>query len=408
VTGPAISPQLTVLEDLCKAVLAVQDDSSVDALAAQILRRYKELRPPDRRHFFHFLADQLTVDRDRLDDAVAAYLDDPTEMAVVALAEAVESPRQALFRAMNTAPHGTAAVLGMRSDVLALEDDGLIPVEVDLTHLLQSWFNRGFLTLEALSWDTPAGILEKLIEYEAVHEIRDWDDLQRRLAGDRRCLAFFHPALPGEPLIFVEVALTRGLASSIGEILDEPTTGEDGPEAVDTAVFYSITNCQTGLRGISFGASLIKRAMATLGHELPHLRHFATLSPVPGLRAWIESDDPARLAIDPAVLAVVETFSDSVPPESADPELKRTAAHYLLKAKRDDGYPVDRVARFHLHNGARLSRVLPRADISDKGISESWGVLVNYVYSGEDLAVNHEAYVNAGEIAATDEVLGLV
>ena len=292
--------------------------------------------------------------------------------------------------------------------MLELADADLEPVEADLEHLLSSWFNRGFLVLETLSWDTAAGVLEKLIEYEAVHEIRGWNDLQRRLAGDRRCLAYFHPALPGEPLIFVEVALTRGLASSIRDILYGPPVDDEELEALNTAIFYSITNCQAGLRGVSFGASLIKRAMATLTSELPHVRRFATLSPVPGLRSWLETVDPAEIGLDRELLETVATFDETLPSATADRELRQITAYYLLRARRQDGYPVDPVARFHLNNGARLSRVLTRADTSAKGLAESWGVLVNYVYSGEDLAANHEAYVNAGQVAASYDVQSLI
>jgi malonyl-CoA decarboxylase len=406
--SPAVDPELQVLQEMCRAVVAVNDDASVDALATQIVRRYQGLDRDDRSQFFRFLLVELAVDRELLDQAIATYQAHPTEHAVVGLARAVESPRQRLFRSINTAPSGTAAVLDMRADVLELADADLEPVEADLEHLLSSWFNRGFLVLETLSWDTAAGVLEKLIEYEAVHEIRGWNDLQRRLAGDRRCLAYFHPALPGEPLIFVEVALTRGLASSIRDILYGPPVDDEELEALNTAIFYSITNCQAGLRGVSFGASLIKRAMATLTSELPHVRRFATLSPVPGLRSWLETVDPAEIGLDRELLETVATFDETLPSATADRELRQITAYYLLRARRQDGYPVDPVARFHLNNGARLSRVLTRADTSAKGLAESWGVLVNYVYSGEDLAANHEAYVNAGQVAASYDVQSLI
>ena len=405
---PAVKQGLEVLQAMCQAAVAVHDDTSVDALASQIVRRYHLLDRDGRRQFFQFLLVELAADREQLNKAIAAYRDDPTEVAVVGLAKAAESPRQRLFRSINTAPSGTATVLDMRADVLDLADRELEPVEADLEHLLRSWFNRGFLVLETLSWDTPAGVLEKLIEYEAVHEIRGWNDLQRRLAGDRRCLAYFHPALPGEPLIFVEVALTRGLASSIRDILYGPPVDDEELEALNTAIFYSITNCQAGLRGVSFGASLIKRAMAMLTSELPHVRRFATLSPVPGLRSWLETVDPAEIELDRELLETVATFDETLPSATADLELRQIAAYYLLRARREDGYPVDPVARFHLHNGARLARVLTRADTSAKGLAESWGVLVNYVYSGEDLAANHEAYVNAGRVAASYEVQSLI
>lgn len=397
-----------VLHETCRAVLKMRDQASVDALAVQIVRRYRDLDAPGRDRFFVFLLEELGADRRDLDAAVGRYRAEPTELAIAELSGAAESARSRLFRSMNTAPGGIAMLIDLRADLLEANDARTLPVEMDLGRLLRLWFNRGFLGLETLSWKTPAGILEKIIEYEAVHEIRGWPDLQRRLAGDRRCLAFFHPALPDEPIIFVEVALTRGLASSIHDILDGPPLDADALEALDTAIFYSITNCQAGLRGISFGASLIKQAMTALAAELPHVRRFATLSPVPGLRAWLEAVDPREIELPASLLAEVAGFGDGLPSAVSDLALRRIVAHYLVRARRSDGQPVDPVARFHLHSGARLSRVLTRADTSPKGVAESWGVLVNYVYSGEDLPANHERFVNAGEVAVTDEVAKLI
>ena len=264
----------------------------------------------------------------------------------------------------------------------------LRPVERDLTHILTSWFNRGFLELRQLDWTTPAHILEKLIEYEAVHEIQGWSDLQRRLAPDRRAFGFFHPALPDEPIIFVQVALTRGMASSIQRLLSSEPAPLD--EDTDSAIFYSITNCQRGLAGISFGNFLIKRVTATLRAELPDLVTFATLSPIPGFAKWL-ADAQAN-----GSLAAIDPVDQNA--------MEAACAQYLVGARRGT-LPLDPVARFHLRNGARVERLNWQGDTSDKGTRESHTLLVNYLYSGQDLEANHDALVLDGVVIASPTVV---
>jgi len=279
-------------------------------------------------------------------------------------------------------------LLDMRTQLLSVrkEHPELSPVERDLKHLLSSWFNRGFLRLEQLDWTTPAHILESLIKYEAVHEIRGWSDLRRRLAPDRRSFGFFHPALPDEPIIFVEVALTKGLATSIQEVIDAPSP--DGPlEDADTAIFYSITNCQSGLRGISFGSFLIKQVTERIAAEDPELTTFSTLSPIPGLASWLAEHHSETDTADQAIM-------------------EQRCADYLLTAKRGI-LPADPVARFHLRNGACIAQINWQGDTSAKGMGESHGLLVNYRYSGEDLAANNEALTLDGIITATQQVVDL-
>jgi len=324
-----------------------------------------------------------------VDAAVAAYQRDPTEANTVALAEAADSQRLALFRAINTAPGGIAMLLDARTRLLAMRHDHpeLAPVEKDLKYLLASWFNRGFLHLEQLDWTTPAHILESLIKYEAVHEIRGWSDLRRRLAPDRRSFGFFHPALPDEPIIFVEVALTCGLATSIQQVIDAPPPEIASAEA-DTAIFYSITNCQSGLRGISFGSFLIKQVTERLAAEDPTLATFSTLSPVPGLARWLADTYPETDTTDEVAM-------------------RRRCAEYLLTARRRT-LPSDPVARFHLRNGACLEQINWHGDTSDKGMRESHGMLVNYVYSGQDLAANNEALTLDGLVTAAPTVIALL
>jgi len=278
----------------------------------------------------------------------------------------------------------------MRRDLMQMSKDDpvLAAVDVDFVHLFRSWFNRGFLVLRPISWETPAHILEKIIAYEAVHAIDSWDDLRRRLQPtDRRCFAFFHPAMPDEPLIFVEVALTKGIPGSIQKVLAEDREALETDKA-DTAVFYSISNCQSGLAGISFGNSLIKQVVADLSVELPGLKKFVTLSPIPGLMKWLKE---------------IGRDEDAGNPD----RLKTLGAHYLLSARNGDNEPRDPVARFHLGNGAMIHAVHANADTSAKGVKQSGGAMVNYRYNLKDISTNHERYVGAQEIAASTDVRSL-
>ena len=326
----------------------------------------------------------------------------------------VEPPRQELFRRLNLAPGGTAALVAMREDLLKYgsDDDELKSVDNDFEHLLGSWFNRGFLVLRHIDWSTPADILERIIRYEAVHEIQGWDDLRRRVQpSDRRCFGFFHPSLVDEPLIFVEVALTQEIPASIQNLLAEDRTMLPAGQAT-TAVFYSISNCQLGLRGISFGNFLIKQVVEDLSRELPSLKTFVTLSPAPTFGAWLSRvmDNSAFAGIpdlDTTALAALRSpawHQDAIQVERLRPLMLGLAAIYYLRAKSPSGKPVDPVARFHLGNGARLERLNWPADVSTKGLRESYGLMVNYLYDLRYIEANHEAFVNEGAIIASDAV----
>ncbi|MDJ0686054.1 MAG: malonyl-CoA decarboxylase family protein [Alphaproteobacteria bacterium] len=309
--------------------------------------------------------------------------------AMAALKDSVEPPRQELFRRINAAPRGTARLVKMRRNLLRLlrADKSLSPIDSDLRHLLRSWFNRGFLVPERIDWNSSATILEKIIAYEAVHAIDTWDALRERLAPpDRRCFAFFHPAMPDEPLIFVEVALTRGLATSIQSVLQTPRDALKAEDA-DTAIFYSISNCQAGLAGVSFGAFLIKQVASDLKAELPNLRTFATLSPVPGFSKWVAERGIAQEAL---------TFDSE--------QMRAAAATYLARAKGRGGRPRDPVARFHLGNGAALHQINVDADLSAKGVAQSHGVMVNYLYELDLVESRHEAFVEKGELALSKPI----
>jgi malonyl-CoA decarboxylase len=280
-------------------------------------------------------------------------------------------------------------------------------IETDLEHLLASWFNRGFLVLQRIDWRTSAIVLEKLIQYEAVHEIQGWPDLRRRLQADRRCFAFFHPALPDEPIIFIEVALTRGISARVQPLLDVESPVTD-PTQANCAIFYSITNCQEGLRGISFGNFLIKQVAEDLGREFPRLKTFSTLSPVPGFRAWLREALP-ELSASPGGAEPAEQLRLIDEPDwqtrleltqAIEEPVLRLCAFYLLHAKRD-GEPLDAVARFHLGNGARMERLNWLADSSKQGMARSVGIMVNYVYRLDDIEHNHEAYANRHEVVSS-------
>jgi len=394
-----------VLEETCRALLKVRGEASAAGLAEQVVVRYTALPSDQRADFLSFLIRELSPDDRTLAEAIARWQTERSPAAAKRLDRASVAPRRGLFESINTAPGGTACVLRMRSDCLELSpsEPELRVVGDDLADALGSWFYRGFLTLKRIDWNTPAAVLEKLIEYEAVHEIRGWDDLRRRLEHDRRCFGFFHPSLPGEPIIFVVVALTVGLEGSISAVLDAPVRPPDEIPDCDTAIFYSISNCQTGLRGIPLGSFLIKQVTERLRSELPGIATFGTLSPIPGYRAWVESTGgglPAEIAS-----AVVN------PTSGPDADLRETvvasAAHYLIEAKRGHE-PLDPVARFHLRNGARLDRINWCGDPSPRGMGQSYGMLVNYVYDPDTVADNHEAYVNEFRVASSAAVASLI
>lgn len=408
--------RLGKLTGLCQALLAEQGEPSSAALAMEALASYAALDEGGRTEFFDLLDRDFSPPTDAVMQAIEAYRASPDTQTLGALARAAEAPRQELFRRINMAPGGTAVLVEMRGLVLKQlpHRPQLRSVEADLAHLLRSWFNRGFITLQRIDWQTPAHILEKLIRYEAVHAINGWDDLRRRLAADRRCFAFFHPALPDEPLIFVEVALVRGLAAAVQPLLD-PASGIVDSNRADTAIFYSISDCQAGLHGISFGNFLIKQVAAELQGELPKLKTFATLSPAPGFGAWLEAN-VERLALmkgGSELAAWVERAKGqtgrrgAAPGEESREFLQRLCAHYLTRARRDDGRPLDAVARFHLRNGARLERINWGADNSPRGLAQSAGIMVNYLYEIDEVERNHEDYVNQGKIAVSRRIESL-
>ncbi len=406
------------LAGLAEDLLSGRGEATGVALARDLLDTYSTLDSAGRTAFFRALATKFGADQAALEKAAQAYVSDPSEIAAARLHAASEPRRQELIRRLNRAPGGTAALVAMREDLLSRLRDhpDFKPVDSDFEHLLSSWFNRGFLVLRRIDWSMPAATLEKIIRYEAVHAINGWDDLRRRIdPPDRRLYAFFHPALVDEPLIFVEVALTAGIPGAIGPILAENRQPIDVSQAT-TAVFYSISNCQAGLRGVSFGNFLIKQVVEELERAFPALKSFVTLSPAPTFRRWVEAQRSAEtsamlLPADEAVLALTDEpdwAGDNTIAEQVRPVLTRLAAQYYLQAKSDRGTPPDPVARFHLGNGARLERIDFLGDPSPKGMADSYGLMVNYLYDPKLIERQHEAYANAGEVAASSAVKKLL
>ncbi len=428
------SPALRKTCRLAYAVISEKGEASGAALARELNESYRALDAAERLAFFRFLVAEFAPDPEPLRAAAEAYAMDPTPDCAMRLFEAAEPPRQEVLRRMNMAPGGTALLVAMRAEILGelRRDSELRPLDSDLRHLFASWFNRGFLELRRIDWHTPASILEKLIAYEAVHEIQGWDDLRRRLAPDRRCFAFFHPSLGDEPLIFVEVALVRGIAGAIQPLLarggNEPGAA-DAAKKPDSAIFYSISNCQPGLRGISFGNFLIKQVVEELRQEIPSLNKFATLSPVPGFRRWLERritagardllrpEERTRITALTGRRGAKGAFQSllAVPDWPEQPNiaavlrspLMRLCAEYLTDSNEGRG-PSDPVARFHLGNGARLERINWLGNVSPRGIAESYGLMVNYLYDPDHIEANHEVFAHSGTVVRSDAVDSLL
>jgi malonyl-CoA decarboxylase len=409
---PAIKHDAQSLAELCEALVSGAGEASGTAMARDVLDGYHDLDADGQQAFFRALVHNFGPDTAKLTKAIEDWRAKPSDDGASALHFASEPRRQELIRRLNRAPGGTNELVAMRTDLLGLikAHPELAALDRDVSHLLSSWFNRGFLVLRRIDWSTPANILEQIIRYEAVHEIRDWDDLRRRIdPADRRCYAFFHPAMPDAPLIFVEVALTETIPSAIAPLLavDRQPVPTDRAR---TAVFYSISNTQRGLGGISFGNFLIKQVVEELRRELPKLDTFVTLSPVPNFMGWVkqttEISDEDREVLK--LLDEPKWFSDPEVEAQLRAVLEPLAAHYFLKARTSKGKLIDSVARFHLGNGARLERINWVGDLSAKGLRESAGIMVNYLYRLDDIEKNHEAYANEGEVVASSAVKKLL
>jgi malonyl-CoA decarboxylase len=397
----------------CDVLLSTRGEASGTAMAQDILERWQALGQDERRAFLISLAERFGPDKLQLDEAVRRYGASPDAAAMTALHAAAEPRRQELIRRLNLAPGGTKALVDMREELLRHRkgSESLMALDADFVHLFSSWFNRGFLMLHRIDWATPASILEKIIRYEAIHAINDWDELRRRIEPpDRRCFGFFHPQLADEPLIFVEVALTTEIPDAIATLLD-PARSLMAADEATTAVFYSLSKCHKGLAGISFGNFLIKQVVEDLRRELPRLSTFITLSPVPGFAGWLDRERKGSTEVlsarDKIALAGLDEPrwpDDVLLRDTMRKPMLGAAAHYFLKARSPSGEVLDPVARFHLGNGARLERLNYLADRSSNGLRQSHGLMVNYRYELADIEENHERFLAECEVVTTADV----
>jgi malonyl-CoA decarboxylase len=394
--------ELTRLIEDCKQLLSERGEANSVAIATRALEHYSSLSLEGRERFFEVLANNFDPDPGEVLRLAEAYAVNRSPENLIRLARAAEPPRQELLRRLNRAPAR------------------LIAVDSDLEHLLGSWFNPGFLTLAKVDWQSPAALLEKIIQHEAVHAIDGWADLRRRLQPDRRLFAFFHPVWPDEPLIFVEVALVKHMPAAIGPLLDRNLPPEANENQYKIATFYSISNCQPGLKGVNLGNFLIKRVAEELKKEFPKLSTFCTLSPIPSFAHWLAKTEPLQsdvlkpLSLKQLNLGIIGLrqkcdgdLSRLEANESDQKMLQRLAAFYLMHTKSTDGNSSDPVARFHLNNGARLERVNVTADLSKKGLKQSCGAMVNYLYDLDEIESNHESFVS-GEVAVSKSLSNIV
>ena len=408
----------------CKRLLSERGEANSVVIARDLMARFRALPEDQQVSFFERLSRDFSPDPKAVLQSAQAYASEPSADNLMRLTQLAEPPRQELLRRINRSPGGTSGIVAMRRALLArvAKQPELQAVEADFLHLLSSWFNPGFLQLQRVDWNSPAQLLEQIIHHEAVHAIDGWDDLRRRLQPDRRCFAFFHPQLPNEPLIFVEVALLPEMPGAIAPLIDK-TMQPLPPSTYRVAAFYSISNCQPGLKGVSLGNFLIKRVAEELKRELPQLRSFCTLSPIPGFARWVRSGAPcedlpkaraerlaeARQALAEAhggdldKLAAV-TALRTLPPKAGE-ALLRLGAYYLgFYSPAQGGDPV---ARFHLDNGARLERLNALGDLSTKGVRQSFGLMVNYLYDLDKIEAHHEKFVQ-GEVAQSRALASLL
>jgi len=422
-----------IREQLKECAAGVGGEVSTRQRAGRLANTYLRLDDDRRAAFLRIVATEFGPDPQAVATAHQAYQEaignDRQWVAESAMRDAMRSTRLRILTQFNALPQGVKFLVDLRADLLRYlrQDTALRSLDRELESRLGAWFDIGFLELQRITWNSPAALLEKLIEYEAVHAIRSWTDLKNRLDSDRRCYAFFHPRMPLEPLIFVEVALTDHLADNVQAVLDEHAPVFDARRAT-TAIFYSISNTQAGLRGVSFGNFLLKRVVDDLKRDYPRLDTFATLSPLPSLRHWADkqpaawqhafsSEDIERIARCCPTPAMRVASADDVRELLSDdswsgnprlartlrPGLTRLAARYLLNAKTDNR-PYDPVARFHLGNGARIERINFQADTSLRGLQQSYGLMVNYLYDPDSIEANVEAFSVSGEIASSASI----
>ena len=395
---------------LCDELLSNKGIVFGITVARDITNLYQALSGENQLIFFKKINEKYKPNYEQVDSAIEFYAQTRDEKSLSTLFVAAEGKRRELFRRMNIAPNGTAIIIRMREDLLKIieKNKELIHLDKDLVHLFKAWFNPGFLKLEKITWETKALILEKIIKYERVHLMKDMNDLKRRLGEDRRFFSFFHPALDDEPIIFVQVALTKGLGKSIQEIM-KPNS--DVEKKYDTATFYSISNCQDGLTRVTLGNFLIKRVIFEIQEELPNIKKFGTLSPIPGFAEWLNYCDENKIHDILGNTKNDMSFLKSINFKIGDPKIIlykeniiKLVAHYLVNEKDLNGFPVGDVTRFHLRNGASINDIVVSADISEAGFKRSFGIMVNYLYELNDIEKNHEEFVNNKKVIYSKEL----
>ena len=395
---------------LCDELLSNKGIVFWITVARDITNLYQALSDENQLIFFKKINEKYRPNYEEVDSAVKLYSQSRDEKSLSKLFVAAEGKRRELFRRINIAPNGTAIIIKMREDLLRIIDKNkeLIYLDKDLIHLFKAWFNPGFLKLEKITWETKALILEKIIKYERVHLMKDMNDLKRRLREDRRFFSFFHPALEDEPVIFVQVALTNGLSKSIQEIM-KPNS--DVEKKYNTATFYSISNCQLGLTRVTLGNFLIKRVIFEIQEELPDIKKFGTLSPIPDFVEWFNYCEKKKIQVILGKSSGEMHFLKSVDLKIGDPkiilyknDIIKLVAHYLINEKNSEGFPVGDVTRFHLRNGAIINDIVINADISEAGFKRSFGIMVNYLYELNDIEKNHEDFVNNKKVIYSREL----
>ena len=400
---------------LCDDLISNKGAAFGITVARDITDLYHTLSSDNKLLFFKKINEKFKPDHNKVNSAIETYKREQNDKNLFKLFVTSEGQRRELFRRMNMSPNGISTIVSLREDLLQILNDNkdLKPLDNDLRELFKSWFNPGFLKLTKITWDTKAAVLEKIIQYERVHKIKDMNELKRRLGEDRRFFSYFHPALDDEPIIFVQVALTNGLGKSIQEIM-KPTTGNE--KKYDTATFYSISNCQEGLTRVTLGNFLIKRVVYEIQEELPNIKNFGTLSPIPGFRDWFTTLDEGVIQnilgkIPYSTVSFLRSSSLKVGDGrivSNKKAIIKLVAHYLMNEKNKKDLPINDVCRFHLGNGAIIEDIVINANVSEVGFNRSFGVMVNYLYELKNIEKNHEDYVNNKNIIISDKLKKLI
>jgi len=396
---------------LCDDLISNKGAAFGITVARNITDLYQTLTPENKVLFFKKINEKFKPNHTKVSEAIEAYKKTQNDKNLYNLFVVSEGKRRELFRRMNMSPNGISTIVSLREDLLKILKDNkeLQSLDEDLRELFKSWFNPGFLKLEKITWDTKAAVLEKIMKYERVHEIKNMDELKRRLGEDRRFFSYFHPALEDEPIIFVQVALTNGLSRSIQE-LTKPRS--DGEKKYDSATFYSISNCQEGLSRVTLGNFLIKRVVYEIQEELPNIKNFGTLSPIPGFRKWFSNLDENNIKIilgkypyeSVSFLKSADLKIGDTRIASNKDSIKKLVAHYLANEKNQKQRPINDVCRFHLGNGAIIDDIIINANISEVGFNRSFGVMVNYLYELKNIEKNHEDYINNKRIIVSDKI----